>query len=129
PPRVFFAPPHTPRGVNPDNLRRPPLEIREPDLDLLCLIDDVLRGENIAVGMDDESGTSTPLGLLGLRAGLRVPLRDDTDLDDGWTRFVGESNVSTAHKVEFGLSLDLQGITPDRRGRGYKFVGWCSRRE
>ena len=35
-------------------------------------------------------------------------LRDDTDLDDGWTRAVGESDVGTAHKVELGLSLALR---------------------
>ena len=70
----------------------------------------MLRRENISVGMDDESGAPTPLRLLGFRARLGVTLRDDTDLDDGWTRLVGESDVGTAHPVEFGLSLALRGL-------------------
>src|SRR5262245_215987 len=113
--------------VRCDELRRHPLEIREPHLDLLCLIDDVLCRENISVGMDDESGTPTTLRLLGFDAGLGVTLGDDTDLDNGWTRVVGESDVSPAHNVELGLGLVLRGVTPDRRGWGYQFVGECSR--
>src|SRR5262245_58569909 len=54
-------------------------------------------------------------------------MRDDTDLDNGWTGVVGESDVGTAHNVELGFSLVLRGVTPDRRGRGYQFVGCCSR--
>src|SRR5215813_14209622 len=77
--------------------------------------------------MDDESGASTTLRLLGFTAGLGITLGDDTDLDDGWTGVVGESDVGTAHKVELGFSLVLRGVTPDRRGWRYHFVSSCSR--
>src|SRR5262245_22614361 len=77
--------------------------------------------------MDDESGASTTLRLLGFTAGLGITLGDDTDLDNGWTGVVGESDVGTAHKIEIGFNLVLRGVTPDRRGRRYQFVGECSR--
>jgi hypothetical protein len=77
--------------------------------------------------MDEESGASTTLRLLGFTAGLGITLGDDTDLDNGWTGVVGESDVGTAHKIELGFNLVLRGVTPDRRGRRYQFVSSCSR--
>src|SRR5215467_9061073 len=70
-------------------------------------------------GMDDESRASTTLRLLRFTAGLGIALGDDTDLDNGWTRIVGESDVGTAHKVELGFCFVLRGVTPDRRGWRY----------
>jgi hypothetical protein len=89
----------------------------------------MLRREDVSVWMDDESGAPTPLRLLGFQARLGVTVRNDSDLDDGRTRVIGESDIGTTHTIKFGLAFTLRGITPDRRGRSYKFVGWCSRRE
>jgi hypothetical protein len=94
------------------------LKVREPNLDLVRFVDDMLCGKNISVGMDNESGAPTSLRLLGLKAGLGITLGDDTYLHNGWTNVVGEPDIGAAHTVELGLHLAQGGITPDRRGRG-----------